>query len=107
MIGIRPLAPVRNSVIMQHKALNFVIYLPDVENMAKWLGPMLTKVSAIEGFCALEFMFSVQSRICGVLNIVKLRNCERTEGTSAANYISSSFGLRIIVQMGGCKMERR
>ena len=66
---------------------------------------MLARVSAIEGFYALEFMLSVQSRVCGILNIVKLRNCEKAEGTGAANYISSSFGLRIIVRMGGCKME--
>ena len=38
VIGIRPLAPVQNSVslkLMQHKTLNFVINLPDVENITK------------------------------------------------------------------------
>ena len=38
VIGIQPLAPVQNSVqlkLMQHKTLNFVINLPDVENITK------------------------------------------------------------------------
>ena len=38
VIGIRPLAPVQNSVSlkpMQPKTLNFVINLPDVENITK------------------------------------------------------------------------
>ena len=38
MIGIRPLAPVKNSVslkLMQRKTLNFVINLPDVEDITK------------------------------------------------------------------------
>ena len=38
VIGIRPLAPVQNSVslkLMQPKTLNFVINLPDVENITK------------------------------------------------------------------------
>ena len=38
VIGIRPLAPVQNSVslkLMQCKTLNFVINLPDVENITK------------------------------------------------------------------------
>ena len=38
VIGIRPLAPVQNSVplkLMQRKTLNFVINLPDVENITK------------------------------------------------------------------------
>ena len=36
--GIRPLSPVQNSVslkLMQRKTFNFVINLPDVENIAK------------------------------------------------------------------------
>ena len=38
VIGIRPLAPVQNSVslkLMQRKTLNFVVNLPDVENITK------------------------------------------------------------------------
>ena len=38
VIGIQPLAPVQNSVsfkLMQRKTLNFVINLPDVENITK------------------------------------------------------------------------
>ena len=38
VIGIRPLAPVQNNVspkLMQRKTLNFVINLPDVENITK------------------------------------------------------------------------
>ena len=38
VIGIRPLAPVQNSVtlkLMQCKTLNFVINVPDVENITK------------------------------------------------------------------------
>ena len=38
VIGIRPLAPVQNSVslkLMQRKTLNFVINLPDVDNITK------------------------------------------------------------------------
>ena len=38
VIGIRPLAPVLNSVslkLMQRKTLNFVINLPDIENITK------------------------------------------------------------------------
>ena len=38
VIGIRPLAPVQNSVslkLMQRKTLNFVINLPDIENITK------------------------------------------------------------------------
>ena len=38
IVGIRPLAPVQNSVslkLMQRKTLNFVIKLPDVENITK------------------------------------------------------------------------
>ena len=38
VIGIRPLAPVQNSVslkLMQRKTLHFVINLPDVENITK------------------------------------------------------------------------
>ena len=38
VIGIRLLAPVQNSVsleLMQRKTLNFVINLPDVENITK------------------------------------------------------------------------
>ena len=38
VIGIRPLAPVQNSVslkLMQSKTLNFVVNLPDVENITK------------------------------------------------------------------------
>ena len=38
VIGIRPLAPVQNSVslkLMQRKTLNFVINLPDVENITE------------------------------------------------------------------------
>ena len=36
VIGIRPLAPIQNSVslkLMQRKTLNFVINLPDVDNI--------------------------------------------------------------------------
>ena len=38
VIGIRPLAPVQNSVslkLMQRKTSNFVLNLPDVENITK------------------------------------------------------------------------
>ena len=38
VIGIRPLDPVQNNVslkLMQRKTLNFVINLPDVENITK------------------------------------------------------------------------
>ena len=38
VIGIRPLAPVQNSVslkLMQRKTLNLVLNLPDVENITK------------------------------------------------------------------------
>ena len=38
VIGIRPLAPVQNSVslkLMQRKTLNFVINLPGIENITK------------------------------------------------------------------------
>ena len=38
VIDIRPLAPVQNSVslkLMQRKTLNFMINLPDVENITK------------------------------------------------------------------------
>ena len=38
VIGIRPLASVQNSVshkLMQRETLNFVINLPDVENLTK------------------------------------------------------------------------
>ena len=38
VIGIRPLAPVQNSVsleLIQRKTLNFVTALPDVENITK------------------------------------------------------------------------
>ena len=38
VIGIRPLAPVQHRVslkLMQRKTLNFVINLPNVENMTK------------------------------------------------------------------------
>ena len=51
MIGIRPLAPVQNSVslkLMQGKTLNFVINFPDVENITKSLDSILTKVSIIK-----------------------------------------------------------
>ena len=76
VIGIRPLAPVQNSVsleLMQRKTLNFLINLPDVENITKLLDSMLTKVSIIKRFYTLEFILSVQSQICSILNIVKLR----------------------------------
>ena len=76
MIGIRPLDSVQNSVslkIMQGKTLNFVINLPDVENITKRLDSILTKVSIIKRFYTLEFILSVQSQICSILNIVKLR----------------------------------
>ena len=76
MIGIRSLAPVQNSVsfkLMQRKTLNFVINLPDVENITKLLDSILTKVSIIKRFYTLEFILSVQSQICSILNIVKLR----------------------------------
>ena len=75
VIDIRPLAPVQNSVpfkLMQRKTLNFVINLPDVENITTWLDSILTKVSIIKRFYTLDFI-SVQSQICGILNIVKLR----------------------------------
>ena len=51
VIGIRPLASVQNSVslkLMQGKTLNFVINLPDVENITKSLDSILTKVSIIK-----------------------------------------------------------
>ena len=76
VIGIRPLAPVQNSVslkLMQRKTLNFVTNLPDVENITKLLDSILTKVSVIKRFYTLDFILSVQSQICGILNIVKLR----------------------------------
>ena len=76
VIGIRPLAPVQDSVslkLMQHKTLNFVINLPDVENITKWLDSILTKVSIVKRFYTLEFILSVQSQICSILNVVKLR----------------------------------
>ena len=76
VIGIRPLAPVQNSVslkLMQGKTLNFVIYLPDVENITKWLDSILIKVNILKRFYTLEFILSVQSQICSILNIVKLR----------------------------------
>ena len=56
VIDIRPLAPVQNSVsrkLMQRKILNFVINLPDVENITKWLDSILTKVSIIKRFYTL------------------------------------------------------
>ena len=73
MTGIRPLAPVENSVSLEANALNFVIRLPDVENITKWLDSILTKVSVIKRFYTLEFIRNVQSQICNILNIVKLR----------------------------------
>ena len=83
MIGIRHLAPVQNSVslkLIQCKTLNFVINLPDVENLTKLLDSILTKVSIIKRilyssilFYTKEFILGVQSQICSILNIVKLR----------------------------------
>ena len=76
MIGIRPLAPVQNSVslkLMQRKTLNFVINLPDVEDITKRLDSILTKVIIIKRFYTLEFIISVQSQICSILNVVKLQ----------------------------------
>ena len=73
VIGVRPLAPVQNSVslkLMQRKTLNFVTNLPDVENITD---SILTKVSIIKRFYTLEFILSVQSQICSILNIAKLR----------------------------------
>ena len=46
---------------MQRKAFNFVINLPDVENITKSLDSILTKVSIIKRFYTLEFILSVQS----------------------------------------------
>ena len=86
VIGIRPLAPVQNSVslkLMQRKTLNFVINLPDVENLTKWFDSILTKVSIIKRFYTLELILSVQAQICSILNIVKLRE---TKGTSTTNF---------------------
>ena len=59
--------------LMQRKTLNFVINLPDVENITKRFDSILTKVSTIKRFYTLEFILSVQSQICSILNIVKLR----------------------------------
>ena len=76
VIGIRPLAPVQNSVslrLVQREILNFVINLPDVETTTKWLDSILTKVSIIKRFCTLEFILDVQSQFCSILSIVKLR----------------------------------
>ena len=76
VIGIGPLAPVQNSVsleLMQRKTMNFLITLPDTKNITKWLDSILTKVSIIKRFYTLEFIRSVQSQICSILNIVKLR----------------------------------
>ena len=73
MTGIRPLAPVQNSVSLEANALTFVIRLPDAENITKWLDSILTKVSIIKRFYTLEFMLIVQLQICSLLNIVKLR----------------------------------
>ena len=52
--------------------LNFVINLPDVKNITKWLDSILTEVSIIKTFYTLEFILSVQSQICSIVNIVKL-----------------------------------
>ena len=76
VIGIRPLAPLQNSVslkLMQSKTLNFVINLPDVKNLTNCLDSILTKVSIIKRFYTLESILGVQSQICSILNIVKLR----------------------------------
>ena len=65
LIGIRPLAPVQNSVslmLMQRKTLNFVINLPDVENITKLLDSILTKISIIKRFYTLEFMLSLHRK---------------------------------------------
>ena len=62
---------------MQRKTLNFMINVPDVENITKCLYSILTKVSIIKRFYFVldskEFILSVQSQICSILNIVKLR----------------------------------
>ena len=60
---------------MQRKTLDFMINLPDVENITKLLDSILTKVSIIKRFYTLEFILSVQSQICSILNI---ENCEKT-----------------------------
>ena len=47
VIGIRPQAPVQNSVsvkLMQRKTLNFVVNLPDVENLTNDLIPCSLKL---------------------------------------------------------------
>ena len=58
---------------MQRKTLNFVMNLPDVENITKLLDSILTKISIIKRFYTLEFILGVQSQICSILNLVKLR----------------------------------
>ena len=64
---------------MQRKTLNFVINLPDVENITKRLDSTLTIVSIIKRFYTLEFILSVQSQICSILNIVKLQENYRNQ----------------------------
>ena len=64
---------------MQRKTSNFVINLTDVENITKWLDSILTEVSIIKRFYTLEFILSVQSRICSILNILKLRENLRNQ----------------------------
>ena len=64
---------------MQCKTLNFVMNLPDVEKITKLLDSILTKVSIIKRFYTLQFIISVQSQICSILNIVKLREKERNQ----------------------------
>ena len=59
--------------LMQRKTLNFVISLPDVENITKLFDSILAYVSIIKEFYTLEFIHDAQSQICSILNIVKLR----------------------------------
>ena len=76
VIGIRPLTPVQNSAslkLTERKTLNFVISLPNVENITKLLDSIHTKVSIIKRVYTLEFIPSVQSQIYSILNIVKWR----------------------------------
>ena len=86
VIGIRPLAPVQNSVslkLLQRKTLNFVIILPDVENITKLLVSILTKFSIIKRSYTPEFILGVQSQICSIFNN---ENCEKTKGNSTTNF---------------------
>ena len=65
--------------LMQRKTLNFVINLPDVKHVTERLDSILTEVSIVKRFYTLEFILSVQSQICSILNIMKLREIERNQ----------------------------